>query len=108
MTKTKDKRIANWNSVHSISISSYNVNEKKWKREIRKEKAYYFVLSLCTLNGNISLSSGYDRLIKVWTISDIELTFIKEIKEHTSDITKVIPLSEERSASCSTNMTVKV
>ena len=74
----------------------------------RKYITYYFVLSLCTLNGNILLSSGYDRLIKVWTISDVELTFIKEIKEHTSNIKKVIPLSKERSASCSTDMTAKV
>ena len=61
------------------------------------------------MNGNRLLSSGSDNdcSIKVWSLSDVELTLIKEIKEHTSFVRKVIPLSKKRFASCSSR-TVKI
>jgi WD40 repeat protein len=54
------------------------------------------------------VSGSDDCSIKVWSISDVALTLIKEIKEHTSPVRKVIPLSKERFASCSNDGTVKV
>ena len=57
LTVTEDKRIASGSYDGNISISSYDINERIWKREIHKEKAHNgIVLSLCTLNGNRLLS----------------------------------------------------
>ena len=91
-----------------IYISSYDLERKTWNRDIHKEKAHdaSWVHSLCPLNGNRLLSAGdlFDNTIKVWSLSDVELTLIKEIKainEYTDDVLKVIPLSKERFASCS-------
>ena len=109
LTVTEDKRIASGSYDGNISISSYDVNERKWKREIYKTKAHIgWVTSLCALNGNRLLSGSDDCSIKLWTISDVALTLIKEIKEHTDYVCKVIPLSKERYASCSNDGTVKV
>ena len=62
------------------------------------------------MNGNrlISSSSGYDGLIKVWSLSDVDLTLIKEINKHYLLMEKVIPLSKERFASCSGDDRVKI
>ena len=68
LTVTEDRRIASGGEDGNISISSYDLTKKKWKREIHKEKAHnYDVYSLCPLNGNRLLSSGDgdDGLIKV-------------------------------------------
>ena len=105
-----DKRIASGGMDGNISISSYEESEKKWKRNIHKKKAHFgCVNSLCALtNNNRLLSGGIDYSIKLWTLSNVELTLIKDIKEHTNVIYKVIPLSKERFASCSLDNTVKV
>ena len=108
MTETEDKRIASGSGEGSISISSYDVERKIWKREIHKKAHDNSVNSLCTLNNNRLLSGSDDYSIKVWSISDVDLTLIKEIKEHTNFVCKVIPLSKERFASCSNDGTVKV
>ena len=111
LTKTEDNRIASGGDDGNISISSYNLNEKKWKRDIYKKDAHKDgkVNSLCTLNNNRLLSGSSDHSIKVWTISDVDLTLIQELKEkHTNDVTQVIPLSKERFASCSWDSTVKI
>ena len=49
-----------------------------------------------------------DCLIKVWFLSDVGLSLIKEIKKHTVNVSKVIPLSKDRFASCSWDKTVKI
>ena len=110
LTKTEDNRIASGGEDGNISISSYNLNEKKWKRDIHKKKAHEdCVSSLCNLNNNRLLSGSSDYSIKVWTISDADLKLIRELKEkHTNDVTQVIPLSKERFASCSWDNTVKI
>ena len=53
------------------------------------------------------MSSSYGS-IKVWTITDIDITLIKEIKEDSCDIYKVIPLSKERFASCFASGALKI
>ena len=84
LIETVDKRIASVGDDGNISISSFDLNEKKWKRDIHKEKAHKSsVISLCTLIGTRLVSGSSDYSIKVWNLSDIELTLIKEIKEHT-------------------------
>ena len=56
---------------------------------------------------NILLSCSYCS-IKVWTVYDVDLKFIKEIKQHTDSVYKAIPLSNKRFASCSSDYTVRV
>ena len=108
LTKTQDERIASGYKDGSILISSYDVNQKEWQTDINKEKAHDdTVNSLCSLNGK-RLVSCSDCSIKVWTISDIDLTPITEIKEHTKTIWQVISLSVMRFASCSDDYTVKI
>ena len=110
LTVTEDKRIASGGYDSNISISSYDINKKKWKREIHKENVHDGgVYSLGTLNGNKLLScGGFDHSTKVWSLSDVELTLIKKIKGHTDMVCEVIPLSKERFASCSWDKKVRV
>ena len=104
-----DKKIASGGMDGNISISSYEESEKKWKRDIHKKKAHFgCVNSLCALTNNKLLSGGIDHLIKVWAISDKDIAVIKEIKEHSKAVYKLIPLSEKRFASCSYDSTVKI
>ena len=62
------------------------------------------------MNGSRLLSGGScsDTLIKIWSISEVELTLMKEIKAHSDDVCKVIPLSHHRFASCSSDWTVRI
>ena len=109
MTVTEDKRIASGGKDGNISISSYDLTKKRWKIDIHKEEAHYkWINSLCTLNGNRLLSGGEDRSIKVWSLSDVKLTLTKEIKAHTLVVHKIIPLSKERFASCSSDGKVRI
>ena len=111
LIEIQDKRIATGGGDGNITISSYDVDEKKWEKEINKEKVHDgCVTSLSTLNDNKLLSAGgHDKpLIKVWAVSKFDLTLIKQIKEHTMLISKVIPLSKERFASGSFDCTVKI
>ena len=98
LTVTEYKRIASGSADGNISISSYDVNKKKWKREIHKWAHHNSVNSLCPLSGHRLLSCGGSlvRSIKVWSLSDVDLTLIKEIEEHTFPVQKVIPLSKRR------------
>ena len=108
LIEIEDKRIASGGDGN-ISISSYDINKKKWKRDIHEENAHNgSVRSLCSLSNKRLLSGSYDHSIKVWTISEVELTQIKEIQEHTNTVYKVIPLSQERFASCSSDSAVKI
>ena len=58
------------------------------------------------VNKLVSVSEDYS--IKVWSISNEDISLIKEIKEHTSYVLKVIPLSTKRFASCSLDRTIKI
>ena len=60
------------------------------------------------MSDNRLISSSSDNSIKVWTISAEDITLIKEIKEHTDSVYKVIPLSRERIASCSEDKTIRI
>ena len=109
LTITEDKRIASGGKDGNISISSYDLNKKTWKRDIHKEKAHdYNVTSLCTLEGNRLLSSSDDCSIKIWKVFETKIELIKEINEHTRGVNRVIPLSKGRFASCSLIDTVVI
>ena len=108
LIETEDKRIASGGGDGNISISSYNINEKIWKRDIHKKDAHIGkIYSLCVLSGKRLLSGSY-RSIKIWIIFDVEITLIKELREHYNYLYKIIPLSKERFASCSDDCTVKI
>ena len=64
---------------------------KKWVHNGR-------VNFLCTLSGNRLLFCGADFSIKVWTLSDVELALIKEIKEYIKAVNQIISLFKERFA----------
>ena len=110
LIETEDKRIASGGYDGNISISSYDVNNKKWKIDIFKEDAHYGCMnSLYTLKGNKLLSSSdSDYSIKIWTISDMGITLIKELKEHNYILQQVIPLSQRRFVSCSNDGIVRI
>ena len=109
LVETEDKRIATGGEDGNISISSYNINEKQWKRDIHHEKAHNkCVTSLCTLVSNRLLSGSFDGSIKLWSISNNNIKLIKEIKEHTQTVSCIIPLTKDRFASCSHDTTVKI
>ena len=99
----EDKRLAS--ATNAISVYSYNVDTNQWTKDINNECDGYGTI-LCAMKGNRLLSC--DSSIKVWTVSDVDMTLIKEIKEHKSTVNKVIPLSKERFASCSNDKTVKI
>ena len=82
LTVTEDKRIASGGADGNISISSYNVHERTWKREIHKKEAHNsFVNSLCTLDGNRLLScDSIHHSFKFWSLSDVDLKLIKKNK----------------------------
>ena len=109
LAETEDKRIASGGENCDLSISSYDLKKKKWKRDIHKKSVHKFaIFSLCALNGNRLLSSSKDYSIKVWSLSEVELTLIKDIKAHTNFVNEVIPLSKGSFASCSCDNTVKI
>ena len=109
LTETENKRIASGGWDGNIFISSYDVNKRTWKVDILKEKAHNkWVSFLCIFNGNRLLSCSWDKSIKLWTISDINITLIKEIEGHIKWVNRVIPLTNERFASCSNDYAVRI
>ena len=49
LVEMEDKRIATGGSDGNISISSYNINESKWQRDIFKRMHMKIVFILCML-----------------------------------------------------------
>ena len=107
--ETEDKRIATGGSDGNISISSYDINEKKFQRDIYEELAHNGeVRALCSLKGNRLLSGGVGGIIKLWALSTKTITLTKEIDRHFGTINHLILLSHERFASCSDDGTARV
>lgn len=110
LVETEDKRIA-VGLPRNIVILSFNKNEKKWETDILKENAHEgaAVCFLCNFKGKRLVSGGCeDYLIKIWKLSDEDLTLIKEIEAHTSHLEMVIPLSKDRFGSCGNDNSVKI
>jgi WD40 repeat protein len=109
LIETEDKRFASGGDDGNISICSYDLNKRTWNRDIHKKKAHNNkVTSLCNLNKNRLISGSWDNTIKIWAISERDITLIKEIRKHTQILRKVIPLSKGRFASCSDDRTVRI
>ena len=109
LIETEDKRIASGGTDGNISISSYNIAKKTWKIDIHREEAHNLcVNSLCTLNDNKLLSGSDDYSIKVWSVSNVDIKLIKELKEHTYNVRRIIALSNERFASCAADKTIRI
>ena len=111
LIKVDNTRIAVGDDGGNISIFSFVNERKKWKKDIHKKEAHKnaCVYSLCNLINNRLLSSGGDdHFIKVWKLSNVDLTLIKGIQAHNDIVYKVIPLSNKRFASCSEDKTVKI
>ena len=109
LIETEDKRIASGGEDGNISISSYDINTKTWIRDIHRVNAHdgESIRSLCTLPGDRLVSAG-GTSIKVWGVSKTLLKPIKQIFEHKCTVCKVIPLSNNRLASCARDKTVRV
>ena len=104
LVETEDKKIAC--ATSEIVVFSYDTTKNEWKKIIKKRhRIDVFVLS--AVKGGRLLSAGAN-LIQVWTLSDKDLTLIKEIEEHTKAVYQIIPLSKERLASCSWDKTIKI
>ena len=99
----EDKRLAS--ATNAISVYSYNINTKQWKKDINNDCDGWGTI-LSAMKGNRLISC--DSSIKVWAVSEVDMTLLKEIKEHGNNVNKVIPLSKERFASCSNDKTVKL
>ena len=91
-----DKRIASGSSDGSISICSINLNNKEWKQDIKKEQAHNqnTIYSLCEISGKRLISISSD-MLKIWNISENELTLSKRLDEGGF---QVISLSRQRFA----------
>ena len=85
------------NDGTGISICTINYETKTWEQSIKKETAHTGrIRSFLELSNNILLSCSEDCLLKLWRLSDNDITEFKSIKAHDNEITKLISLD----ASC--------
>ena len=104
-----DKRIATGSQNGTISICAIDYEEETWSQAIKLENAHKgFIFSLCELKDNVLLSCSNDSVVKMWKISESELTLMKELNIHSSTTWKIITLTDNRWATCSTDRTVKI
>ena len=109
LLELSDKRIATGSQNGTISICVIDYEEETWSQAIKLENAHKgFIFSLCELKHNVLLSSSNDSVVKMWKISESELTLTNELNIHSSTTWKIITLTNNRWASCSTDHTVKI
>ena len=88
---------------------SLDYETKKWKQDIKQENAHNGrILCVCELSNNRLVSCSGDKTINIWSITPTALKLLSTLKNHTSDVYKVIPLTHERFGSCSWDGTVKI
>ena len=105
----KDKRIAIGGGDGSLSVFSLDYTNRKWVKDIFKEKVHSNeIQSICEINGNKLVSCSTDYTIKIWNISQKDLSCIKTLTSHTGSVYKVIPLTQNRFASCSGDKSIKI
>ena len=112
LIETEDKRIACVCNDNSIAICSFDLINKRIIREIYKKNAHDKdnLYSLSSVPGNRLVSTGdlYDCSFRIWNLTTVSLNIIKVIKNHINAVLKVIPLTNGRIASCSSDNTVKI
>jgi WD40 repeat protein len=105
LIELKDKRIITGGATgdSSIYISEINYDTKEWKITYKLEKAHDdAIFSLIELSDKRLISGSLDKMIKMWNISNPDdITLIHTFYGHEYRVWKVIPLSDNRIASCS-------
>lgn len=89
----------------SLSICSIDFIKKTWKIDVLKNDDAQdgWIVSLCLLQGNKFVSANRYDYIKIWKIELNDITLIKQIKTHNHEINKIITLTKNRFASCSSD-----
>ena len=102
ITILSDERVATGSEDKSISICTVDIDNKEWHRDIYKRNAHNGgIYSLCELNESTLISCSWDCNIKLWDISQDDLTLHKSFKTHSNIIYQILKLSNKRFASCS-------
>lgn len=107
----QDKRLAMGSLDQSITICSIDVENRSYTIDIKKEKAHdNEINSICQFNDrdDILVSSSDDNTIKLWQLFQYEMKFLRVFDKHSDYVFKVIPLTNTRCASCSSDRTVKI
>ena len=105
-----DKRIVTTGTnASSILIGSINYQTKEWKQDLLKENAHSNIInSFLELSNNRFISCSHDYSIKVWKLSENDLTEIKKLTSHSSNVYKLVLLNNNRFASASSDATIRI
>ena len=104
LTHTEDNRIITGSMDGSLSICSLDLIKKTWKIDILKNDVHDdWIVSLCLLQGNKFVSANRYDYINIWKIELNDVILIKQIKTHNHEINKIIALTKNRFASCSSD-----
>lgn len=103
-----DNRIAT-SGGKSISICSLNPFNKQWTQDINKQNIHNEdIKSINELKPYILGSCSSDKTIKIWSISQTDLTLLKTLTSHTNIVWSIIPFQQNIFASCSKDCTIKI
>jgi WD40 repeat protein len=109
MLELSDKRIITGGDDGSIAVCSLYLNTRTWCLDIKKHQAHdERINAFCELTFNRVVSCSKDKSIKIWKVSDKDLSIIKTISTHVGTVRKVITLTNNRFASCSWDKTIKI
>ena len=104
-----NNRIASCSGDHSINIFSFSFTTKQYHCDITKLKAHdNSILTLLEFNSSTLISGSGDKLIKIWNLSQHELTLQSILSSHTEAVWKVISISNSEIASCSWDKTIRI
>lgn len=104
-----NNRIASCSGDHSINIFSFSFTTKQYHCDITKLHAHdNSILTLLEFNSSILISGSGDKLIKIWNLSQHELTLQSILSSHTEAVWKVISISNSEIASCSWDKTIRI
>ena len=109
ITLMNDNRIITGSFDGSLSINTINYDKRTYHKDIYMQHAHDDMInSIHSLNETTLLTCSDDKTIKVWNVSQTDLTHIKTISSHSDYVFKLITLSKSRFASCSGDRTIKI